>query len=163
MSAEGAALQRLPPTVARFRIWTDPTRAALSAGAGYRARTPGSSSSVRAVTAAPTVRPPPFLGPRRRSGATPDRSTTQAGLSRLFLSWGRRSVPPATSFASDPRALSTRTHSSTLPGSSISNRRTRPPWNLPPTPGGRGAGEPFPPSLSDQPARVHALPPHRRG
>ena len=31
MSAEGAALQRLPPTVARLRTWMEPTRAPLSA------------------------------------------------------------------------------------------------------------------------------------
>ena len=34
MSAEGAALQRLPPIVARLRIWIEPTSAALSASAG---------------------------------------------------------------------------------------------------------------------------------
>ena len=31
MSADGAALQRLPPTVARLRTWSEPTMAALSA------------------------------------------------------------------------------------------------------------------------------------
>ena len=35
MSADGAALHRLPPTVARLRICTDPTSAPLSASAGY--------------------------------------------------------------------------------------------------------------------------------
>ena len=34
MSADGAALHRFPPSVARFRIWTDPTSAPLSAIAG---------------------------------------------------------------------------------------------------------------------------------
>ena len=34
MSADGAALQRLPPSVARFRTWTEPTMAALSASDG---------------------------------------------------------------------------------------------------------------------------------
>ena len=34
MSAEGAALQRFPPSVARFRTWTDPTSAPLSEMAG---------------------------------------------------------------------------------------------------------------------------------
>ena len=37
MSAEGAALHRLPPTVARFRIWTEPTSAPLSALRALRA------------------------------------------------------------------------------------------------------------------------------
>ncbi len=36
---------------------------------------------------------------RTRSSATPERSTTWAGLSRPFFIWGRRSVPPATSLA----------------------------------------------------------------
>ncbi len=31
MSAEGAALQTLPPSVASVRTWTEPTSAALSA------------------------------------------------------------------------------------------------------------------------------------
>ena len=31
MSADGAALQRLPPTVAIFIVWIEPTRAAPSA------------------------------------------------------------------------------------------------------------------------------------
>ena len=34
MSAEGAALHTLPPSVARLRIWIEPTSAALSARAG---------------------------------------------------------------------------------------------------------------------------------
>src|SRR6185503_14556368 len=60
-----------------------------------------------------------------RSGATPERSTTTPGLSRWFLSWGRRSVPPATSLAAAPCCASAWTHSFTLPGRIISNRRTR--------------------------------------
>ena len=34
MSADGAALQRLPPSVARLRTWMEPTSAPLSASAG---------------------------------------------------------------------------------------------------------------------------------
>ena len=122
MSADGAALQRLPPTVARFLTCTDPMRAPLSASAVYPARTRLSSSSARAVTAAPTLSPP-LSDCRLLSGATPLRSTTQTGFSRPFLSCGKRSVPPATSFASVPRSPSTRRHSSTVPGNTISNRR----------------------------------------
>ena len=39
MSAAGDALQMLPASVARFRIWTDPTTAAASARAGKWRRT----------------------------------------------------------------------------------------------------------------------------
>jgi hypothetical protein len=53
MSADGAALHRLPPSVARFRTWTEPTSAALSASDGKRAFTRASSSRSRALTAAP--------------------------------------------------------------------------------------------------------------
>src|SRR5262245_48834859 len=125
MSADGAALQRLPPSVARLRTWIDPTIAALSASEGKRDRTRASSSSSRAVTEAPTRRPPPSASCTVRNSATPERSTTQPGLSRPFLSWGRRSVPPATTFVSGPRRARISRHSSTLPGKASSNRRTR--------------------------------------
>src|SRR5437867_4367112 len=55
----------------------------------------------------------------------PERSITQAGLSRPFFSCGRRSVPPASSFESAGAWARTFTHSSRLPGSTSSNRRTR--------------------------------------
>ena len=103
MSAEGAALHRLPPSVARLRTWTEPTIAALSASAGKRDRTRASSSSSRAVTEAPMRRPPSGASEMVRSSATAERSTTQPGLRTPFLSWGKRSVPPATTLVSGPR------------------------------------------------------------
>src|SRR6266850_648538 len=124
MSADGAALQMLPPTVARWRTCTEPTSAPLSASPRYCGPcSRGSRSSSRAVTAAP-MRRPVLSAVSWRSGATPERSTTTPGLSRWFLSWGRRSVPPATSLAAAPCCCSACTHSFTLPGRIISNRRT---------------------------------------
>ena len=94
MSAEGAALHRLPPSVARLRTWTEPTIAALSASAGKRDRTRASSSSSRAVTEAPMRRPPSGASEMARSSATAERSTTQPGLRTPFLSWGKQIRPP---------------------------------------------------------------------
>src|SRR5262245_50013537 len=54
----------------------------------------------------------------------PERSITQGGFSRPFLSWGRRSVPPATTLASPPRSPRVFRQSSTLRGKASSNRRT---------------------------------------
>ena len=58
MSAAGDALQMLPASVARFRIWTEPTTAAASASAGKCRRTSGSAAtSVITVVAPMTTRP----------------------------------------------------------------------------------------------------------
>src|SRR5262249_51267982 len=69
-------------------------------------------------------RPAPFSR-TVRSSATPERSTTRAGLRRPFLSWGSRSVPPARSLAAGPRPARAARHASTLSGVASSNRRTQ--------------------------------------
>ena len=94
MSAEGAALHRLPPSVARLRTWTEPTIAALSASAGKRDRTRASSSSSRAVTEAPMRRPPSGASEMVRSSATAGEVHHPAGLEDPVLELGQEIRSP---------------------------------------------------------------------
>ena len=126
MSADGRGVAEVPPERRQVPHLHRPDQCRRSRRAPDRSFwTLASRSSVRAVTAAPIRRPDPLAVASCRSWLTPDRSTTQPVRSMPFLSWGRRSVPPATSFASGPRSASVRTHSSTLLGITRSNRRTR--------------------------------------
>src|SRR5262249_59932969 len=77
------------------------------------------------VTAEPILIPLPLPASIERRRATPERSITRAGLSKPFLSWGSRSVPPASSLDSGPPLARALMHSSTLSGRISSNRRTR--------------------------------------
>ena len=62
----GEALQRLPTSVARLRIWTDPTTAAASASAGKWRRT-RSSSATSVITVVGADHETIALGPDRRA------------------------------------------------------------------------------------------------
>ena len=104
MSAEGAALQRFPPSVARFRTCTDPTSAPLSEIAGVGGPDRGSRSSVA----------------RGDGGADPEAGSVgarelpelgyagqvdhAAGPEHAVLQLGQEVGPPATIFASGLRA-----------------------------------------------------------
>ena len=96
MSADGAALQRLPPSVARFRIWTDPTSAPLSADrrvgrpdAGVALERPRGDRGADPETGA--VRRARAAGAdSRRTG----RPRTRPGAWRSSAAGGGRSRPP---------------------------------------------------------------------
>ena len=61
MSAAGDALQTLPASVARLRIWTEPTTAAASASAGEVAPNERVRGDVRHHVLALIVTRPPIL------------------------------------------------------------------------------------------------------
>ena len=95
MSAAGDALQRLPASVARFRIWIEPTTWAASTSAGNACRTRGSAMSAVMTVVAP-IRSRPFTSwIPGASSATRFRSITSGGSTVPFRTPTRRSVPAA--------------------------------------------------------------------
>ena len=117
MSAAGDALHTLPASVARLRIWTEPTTAAASASAGKCRRTSGSAAtSVITVVAPITRRPSRLADPGRAAPAIRLTSTTTAGASEPSRSRMTRSVPPARTRASGPRSASSATASASDAG-----------------------------------------------
>ena len=121
ISAEGAALARLPPRVARLRIWNEPTTPALSAKALKPLFANVDSSIVWAATPAPTLSWPSLVFSKTWSSGTWLTSITRRALTRPFFICGSKSVPPATSLLSDP-SPSARWAASRESGSAISNR-----------------------------------------
>ena len=82
MSAAGDALHMLPASVARLRIWTEPTTAAASARAGKCVRTRSSPArSASTVSAVIESRPSARVMAGRSAGMR-FRSTTTAGAER---------------------------------------------------------------------------------
>ncbi len=98
MSADGAALQRLPPTVARLRTCTEPMHAAASPIAGKLPRTAGAFSTAPSVVAAPIVSAPSSSRRTMARSGTSLRLTSVCGCRVPSLIWTRTSVPPARTF-----------------------------------------------------------------
>ena len=91
---------RFPASVARFRIWTEPTTAAASASAAMSRRMTGWAAISVIVVVAPITSPP--SAPARIPGAssgTPFTSTTTDGAYDPSRSRITRSVPPASTRA----------------------------------------------------------------
>ena len=122
VSAEGAALAMLPPKVAMFRVWTEPTMPAPSARALYRSRTAGNESMAAMSTAAPTRSPCASSNSMPRSSGSACRLTMLPGWSPASFICTSRSVPPASSFTPSPRSLSSVTASSSDCGAKYWNR-----------------------------------------
>ncbi len=120
MSAAGDALPMFPASVARLRIWTDPTTAAPSARARKSRRIRGSSVMSVITVRAPIRSPPsPVSTMPASSSARPLTSTTVRG--RIVPSRRRmiRSVPPASGRAtSSPPSASSATASARRVGRS---------------------------------------------
>ena len=117
MSAAGDALTRLPASVARFRIWTEPTTAAASASAATSRRMTGWAAISVIVVVAPMTSPP--SAPARIPGAssgTRFTSTTTDGAYDPSRSRMTRSVPPASTRAPLPCSTSRSTASASVAG-----------------------------------------------
>ena len=117
MSAAGEALTRFPASVARFRIWTEPTTAAASASAAMSRRITGWAPISVIVVVAPMRSPPSAVAriPGASSG-TRFTSTTTDGAYDPSRSRITRSVPPASTRASPPCRTSRSTASARVAG-----------------------------------------------
>src|SRR5262245_10790318 len=107
-SADGVALAILPPTVARFLIWIDPTSAALWQRNGYFLFRSESISMSRIVVNAPIVMLPSVFSRIPERPGTLLRSTTYVGISPFSLMAITRSVPPARKRPPAPLSLNRR-------------------------------------------------------
>ena len=116
MSAAGDAWQMLPVSVARLRIWIDPTVAAASTSAGKCRRIRLSFSMSAITTVAPILSPrsvSPIVG---ASSFTCLISMTMLGLRDRLRSSTTRSVPPASRQASPPCLSSSASTSDSVAG-----------------------------------------------
>src|SRR5215218_1221314 len=117
VSAAGDALHRLPASVARFRIWTEPTTAAASASAARSRRITGCAAISVIVVVAPMTSPPsPVARIPGASSGTRFTSTTTDGANDPSRSLMTRSVPPASTRASPPCRTSRSTASVSVSG-----------------------------------------------
>ena len=120
LSAAGEALHRLPPSVARPRIWIEPISLAPSTMPGHAALKPSCSMISMPVTAAPR-RKRPFSSAISRISAMFLMSTSTAGSTKSARIWINRSVPPASTFAAPPASASSRVAASSDAGAFIAH------------------------------------------